>query len=86
MEANDESALTSAPKKDAMLMPLKSPKTIDTMIMTTEMEKIDERRAMSRKCDQPGVVGENESCEKKAKVSQCRGLEPISNAEEFFFE
>lgn len=32
------------------------------MIIATEMEKIDERRDMSRKCDQPGVVGENESC------------------------
>jgi hypothetical protein len=51
-----------------MLIPLNSPKTIDTIIMTTEMEKIDERRAMSLKCDHPGVVGENESCERKRKV------------------
>lgn len=44
-----------------MLTPLKTPKTIETMIIATEMEKIDERSDMRRKCDQPGVVGENES-------------------------
>lgn len=31
------------------------------MIIATEMEKIVERSEISRKCDQPGVVGENES-------------------------
>lgn len=53
--------LTSAPIKAHMLTPLNSPKTIDTIIIATEMENIDESSEMSRKCDQPGVVGENES-------------------------
>lgn len=45
-----------------MLTPLKSPKMIETIIIATEMVKIDESREISLKCDQPGVVGENESC------------------------
>jgi hypothetical protein len=46
-----------------MFRPLKSPKTIDTIIITLEMVKIDDKSAMRRKCDQPGVVGENDNCE-----------------------
>jgi hypothetical protein len=42
-------------------MPLKSPKIIETIIIIPDMVKIDERSAISRKCDHPGVVGENDS-------------------------
>lgn len=44
-----------------MLMPLKQPKIIDTMIIIPDMMKIDESSAINRKCDHPRVVGEKES-------------------------
>lgn len=50
-----------------MLMPLKSPNTIETIIIIPEMVKIDESNAIRRKCDHPGVVGENDSCTHKKK-------------------
>lgn len=53
--------VTSAPINPNMLMPLKSPNTIDTTSIPAEMVKIDDKSAMSRMCDQPGVVGEKES-------------------------
>lgn len=52
---------TSAPIKAHMLMPLKRPKMIETIIMMPDMVKIDESNAIKRKCDQPGVVGEKDS-------------------------
>lgn len=42
-------------------MPLKSPNTIDTIIITADIVNIDDSKVMSRKWDQPGVVGENDS-------------------------
>lgn len=64
--------------KANILMPLKSPKTIETMIITAEMEKIEDNSAMSRKWDQPGVVGENDSCKKAFSneliASGCRNI------------
>lgn len=51
-------------------MPLKRPKTIDTMIITTEIVKIDDKSVMRRKCDQPGVVGENESYTRERKKNE----------------
>lgn len=56
--------LTSAPIKAHMLMPLKSPNMIETIIMIPDIVKIEESNAIRRKCDQPGVVGENDSCKK----------------------
>ena len=57
-----QSKFTSAPIKANMLIPLKSPKTMDTIIITPEMVNIDDNKAMSLKCDQPGVVGEKDNC------------------------
>lgn len=45
-------------------MPLKSPNIIETIIMIPDIVKIEESNAIRRKCDQPGVVGENDSCNK----------------------
>jgi hypothetical protein len=42
-------------------MPLKHPKMIDTIIIIPEIIKIEESKAISRKCDHPRVVGEKES-------------------------
>lgn len=45
-----------------MLNPLNSPNAIDTIIIAPERVKMEDKRAMTRKCDQPGVVGENDNC------------------------
>lgn len=50
-----------------MLIPLKHPKIIDTIIIIPEMMKIEVKSAIKRKCDHPRVVGENESCKVKIK-------------------
>lgn len=53
--------LTSAPINAHMLMPLKQPKIIETIIIIPDMVKIEESSAIKRKCDHPRVVGEKES-------------------------
>jgi hypothetical protein len=40
---------------------------MDTTSIAPEMVKIDDKSAMRRKCDQPGVVGEKDSC-KDSKI------------------
>lgn len=50
--------------KANMLMPLNKPNAMDITNITPEMEKIDDSKAMRRKWDQPGVVGENDNCKK----------------------
>lgn len=58
-----QTKLTSAPIKANMLIPLKSPKKTEAINIAPEMVKMDDRSAISRKCDQPGVVGENDNCD-----------------------
>jgi hypothetical protein len=53
---------TSAPINAHILIPLKSPQITDTIIIKPDIVKIEESKAISRKCDHPGVVGEKESC------------------------
>lgn len=53
--------LTSAAIKANVLMPLKNPMKIETMIMNPEIVRIADKSAISRKCDHRAVVGEKES-------------------------
>jgi hypothetical protein len=56
-------ALTSADIKAKVFQPpLNMPTPIEIINIKPESVRIDESRAISRKCDQPGVVGEKESC------------------------
>lgn len=48
-----------------MLMPLKIPKMIETIIIIPDMTKMDDSNKISRKCDHPGVVGEKDSCKEE---------------------
>lgn len=44
-----------------MLIPLKHPNIIETIIIIPDIVKIDDSNAIKRKCDHPRVVGEKES-------------------------
>lgn len=45
-----------------MLSPPKNPTPMQTMNMKPDKIKIVDNNATKRKCDHPGVVGENDSC------------------------
>lgn len=44
-----------------VFIPLISPTAIQMINIIPDTVRIDERRATKRKCDHPGVVGENDS-------------------------
>lgn len=54
--------LTSAAIKANVLNPPKNPTPTQMINMKPDKTKIDDRSVTKRKCDHPGVVGENESC------------------------
>lgn len=58
---------------------------IETIIITLEMVKIDDKSAMRRKCDQPGVVGEKDNCKSGQKEKGLRSFKvrEISRCEDF---
>lgn len=57
--------LTSAAIKANVFKPPRNPTPTHTINMKPDSIKIVDNKATNRKCDQPGVVGENESCEKR---------------------
>lgn len=57
-------SLTSAAIKANVFKPPKNPTPTHTMNINPDKTRIVDSRATNRKCDHPGVVGENESYSK----------------------
>lgn len=55
--------------KKNVLKPAKSPMQIAMMSITPDKDRIDTSKLTNRRCDQLGVVGENESCKKIETMS-----------------
>lgn len=70
--------------KANVLSPPKNPTPTQTMNMKPDKIRIVDSKATSRKCDQPGVVGENESYrkqnEKNYNNNQIENCEQINRA------
>lgn len=59
--------------KKNVLKPAKSPMQIAMMSITPDKDRIDTSKLTNRRCDQLGVVGENESCKKIETMSSITG-------------
>lgn len=65
---NHTKKLTSAAINANVLIPLNKPTNIDMIIMNPDIVKMDDNSAINRKCDHPGVVGENDNCKKRKET------------------
>lgn len=62
--------LTSAAIKANVFKPPKNPTPTHTINMNPDKIRIVDNNATNRKCDHPGVVGENESCNNKEENNE----------------
>lgn len=61
-QQEEDNILTSAAIKANVFKPPKNPTPTQTINMNPDKIRIVDNRATNRKCDHPGVVGENDSC------------------------
>lgn len=65
IKLTEDRILTSAAIKANVFKPPKNPTPTQTMNMNPDKIRIVDNKATNRKCDHPGVVGENDSCTTK---------------------
>lgn len=68
----EDALLTSAAIKANVFKPPKNPTPTQTINMNPDKIRIVDSRATNRKCDHPGVVGENDSCTMKQKYDKIK--------------